>query len=218
MTIRATVLLADDHPMILEGLRRLLEPEFEVIGAATDGRELLAIAAGRRPDLVIADIEMPGLDGVELTRRLRETLPGTPVLILSIHAEASAVRAAFAAGASGYLTKAAAPADVERAARELLQGRFYVSPTVARAAILSGEDVEAGLRRRPGAAGDPLTPREHETVRLVARGLGNKEIARRLGVEVTTVRAHLRRVYEKLNLASRVELALYAAQGEEAVM
>jgi DNA-binding NarL/FixJ family response regulator len=204
---RSTVLLADDHPLMLEGLRKLLEPEFEVIGTATDGPTLLAIAEARRPDLVITDIEMPGLDGIELTRRLCADLPAISVLILSIHAEPSAVRAAFAAGASGYLTKTSAPSEIEQAAREVLRGRFYVSPAVARTALQPAE-----VNR------DPLTPREHEVLRQVARGLGNKEIARRLGVRVTTVRSHLRHVYEKLSLQSRVELALYAAHGEGAVM
>src|SRR5262245_32365646 len=207
---RPRVLLADDHPMMLAGLRKLLEPELEVVGTVTDGRALVAAAERLLPELVITDIEMPGLDGIAATRRLQAALPLVRVLILSIHAETSYVRAAFDAGAWGYLLKTAAPEEIERAVREVLADHFYVSPAVARVAI-------AGAARRldgppPAAAGQGLPPREAEILRLVAEGLGNKQIARRLGVAVTTVRTHLNSLYGKLRVESRVELALYAAQ------
>jgi DNA-binding NarL/FixJ family response regulator len=213
---RPRLLLADDHPMVLDGLRKLLEPEFEVIAAVTDGRALVAAAEQRRPDLVIADISMDGIDGVEVTRRLRATAPAVRVVILSVHAEPSWVRAAFDAGARGYLTKSSVAEEIELAVREVLEGRFYVSPRVARAAILRDPDGPPERRARsnrgaPPAAADGLTPRERDVVRLVGRGLGNKEIAFRLGVSVTTVRTHLRCVYDKLGLAGRVGLALHAA-------
>ncbi len=205
---RPRVLLADDHPMMLAGLRKLLEPEHEVVGTATDGQALLAAAEHLRPDLVVTDVEMPGLDGIEATRRLRRTAPSARVLILSIHAEPSFVRAAFAAGAWGYLTKTSAPEEIERAVREVLADRFYVSPSVARAAVAG----VAHRPERPPRADGELTPRELDILRLLAEGLGNKQIARRLGVAVTTVRTHLNSLYEKLRLESRVELALFAAQ------
>ena len=192
--------------MMLEGLRKLLEPEFHVVAAVADGRALLVTAARLRPDLVITDISMPEVDGIEATRRLQSTSPGIRVLILSFHAEPSWVRAAFDAGAWGYLTKSSAPEEIGVALREVLQGRFYVSPRVARAAVLPV------LENAPREAGETLTPRELDIVRLLGVGLGNKEIARRLGVAVTTVRTHLSSVYDKLGSASRVELALYAAQ------
>lgn len=204
---RPRILLADDHPMVLACLRMLLGREFEVVAAVTDGRELLTAAMSSRPDLVITDVEMPGPDGIEATRRLRSDLPETRVLILSIHAEASCVQAAFAAGARGYLLKTSPPEEIERAVREVLAGRFYVSPAVARDAIAGACHLESP----PQAAGETLTVREIEILPLLAEGLSNKEIARRLGVEVTTVRTHLNRLYEKLRLESRVELALYAA-------
>ena len=204
-----TVLLADDHPMVLAGLRKLLEPELDVVGTAANGETLVEIAARLRPDLVITDVSMPGIDGIEATRRLQTAAPGVRVLVFSIHAEPSCVRGAFAAGACGYLTKAAAPEEIERAVREVLADRFYVSPAVARAAV----GIEAGQRESPpAAAGKPLTRRETDILRLVAEGLGNQQIARRLGVAVTTVRTHLSSVYEKLRVKSRVELALYAFQ------
>lgn len=174
-----------------------------------DGRELLRSAEALAPDLVLADISMPGIDGVEVTRRLRARSPGVRVMILSIHAEASWVRAAFQAGARGYLAKTSAPDEIELAVREVLDDRVYVSPAVARALADGGAE-------RPGPAplpaGEPLTPREADVVRLVGLGLGNRDIAERLGVSVTTVRTHLNRVYDKLQPASRVELALLAAR------
>jgi len=206
---RPRLLLADDHPMMLAGLRKLLEPELEVVGTATDGRALLAAAERLRPDLVITDVSMPGIDGIEATRRLQTAVPGVRVLVLSIHAEPSCVRAAFAAGACGYLTKTSAPEEIEGAVREVLADRFYVSPAVARAAIVTEP---RDLASPPPAAGEALTPRELDVLHLVAEGLGNQQIARRLGVAVTTVRTHLSRLYEKLRLQSRVELALFAAQ------
>ncbi len=203
-----TVLLADDHPVMHTGLRRLLEPDHEVIAAVTDGQALLEIAERLRPRLVITDISLPGIDGIEATRRLQVSASDVRVLILSIHGEPSCVRAAFEAGAWGYLTKCSAPEEVEHAVREVLAGRFYVSPSVARAVV-----EPLSLRERLSEAeAEVLTPRELDILRLVAEGLGNKQIAGRLGMAVTTVRTHLNSVYGKLHVKTRVELALYAAQ------
>jgi len=216
------VLLADDHPMMLEGLRKALAFPFEVVGAVADGRALLQAARILRPDIVIADISMPEVDGIEATRRLLETVPETRVLILSIHMEPSWVRAAFEAGAHAYLTKTAAPEEIELAVREVLKGCFYVSPVVTQAAVSfpvkeRSERVKSAQRPRV-AADEALTPRELDIVRLVGKGLRNKEIADALGVSVTTVRTHLQKVYDKLGPGSRVELALFAANAGEIVM
>lgn len=211
---RPRVLFADDHPMMLVGLRKLLERKLEVVGTVTNGLELLAAAERLRPDLVITDIGMPGLDGIEATRRLQESRPGVRVLVLSIHAEPSYVRAAFDAGVWGYLTKTSAPEEVERAVQEVLAGRFYVSSEVARSAV-GGTSTACHLVESPAPAGEDLTPRETEILHLVAQGLGNQQIAGRLGVAVTTVRAHLSSLYKKLRKKSRVALALFAAQGND---
>lgn len=209
-----TVLLADDHPLILAGLRSLLEPEFEVVGTVTDGQALLDAAEHLRPDLVITDVVMPGLlDGIEATRSLQAVLPGVRVLILSIHAEPSWVRAAFEAGAWAYLTKSSAPEEIERAMREVLADRFYISPAVARAALGPASPREWP----PQAEVEALTPRELEILRLVAEGLGNRQIAGRLGMAVTTVRTHLSSVYAKLRVKTRVELVLYVMQAGDTV-
>ncbi len=207
---RPTLILADDHPLMLSALRKLLEPGCEVVATAADGRELLAAAERLRPDLVVVDVSMPGMDGVEAARWLQAVAPGVRVLFLSIHDEPSFVRGAVAAGAWGYLTKTAAPEEIERAVQEVLAGRSYVSPAVARAALLPAPGPDAWQPE----AGEPLTRRELEILRLLAEGLGNREMARRLGVAVATVRTHLSSLYGKLQLKSRVELALYAAQND----
>ncbi len=205
--------------MMLEGLRKLLEPDYDVAGAVTDGPALLDAAALLRPELVIADISMPGMDGIEVTRRLLKVAPEARVLILSLHTEPSWVRSAFEAGAHAYLPKSAAPEEIELAVRQVLTGRFYVSPEVTRAAVVFAVKEP---QRLLGAWQPPsdilLTPRELDIVRLVGKGLGNKEIAQELGVSVATVRTHLNRVYDKLGPGSRVELALYAAQSGGPVM
>jgi len=169
---------------------------------------IMRLARERRPDLVIVDISMPGLDGIEATRRLQAMAPGLRVLILSIHVDPEYVQAAFAAGACGYLTKTSSPEEIERAVREVLAGHFYVSSEIARAAVLPAARPESP----PPPAAVTLTQRELDILRLVAEGLGNQQIARRLGVSVTTVRSHLNSLYGKLRLKNRVELALYASQ------
>ena len=219
--LRPRVLLADDHPMVLDGLRKLLEPDFEVVAAVTDGRELLEAAQRLQPDLVITDISMPFVDGLEATRRLQKSRPGTRVLILSVHADPSWVREAFEAGACGYLTKISAPEEIGTAVREVLKGLFYVSPVVTRGMVDAAKEFVARRSepRPPRPAAPPLspdvdgllTPRELDTVRLVGQGLSNKEIARHLGVSVSTVRTHLNKAYDKLGSDSRVELALLTA-------
>jgi DNA-binding NarL/FixJ family response regulator len=215
---RPTVILADDHPMMLGGLHRLLEAELEVVGTARDGLALVEIAARLRPDLVITDLSMPGIDGLEATRRLCALVPGVRVLILSIHDEPSWVKAAFDAGACGYLAKTCVPEEIETAVRAVLDDRFYLSPTVARETILpaaKGEPVRPkGFERTPSEPAKTLTPRELDILRLVGAGLGNKEIARKVGMAVSTVRTHLNNIYEKLGLEGRVELALYASHLE----
>lgn len=210
---RPKVLLADSHPLLRMGLRNVLEPSFEVVGEAPDGEALLAAAAIRPPDLVLTEIALPKIDGVEVIRRLRGIAPQVRVIVLSFRSEPSWVQEAFAAGASAYLPKTAASRELELALHEVLAGRLYLSPALALAALArpTTEGQSRAASRRPGGE---LTRREHDIIQLVGRGCGNKEIAKTLGVSVTTVRSHLNRVYEKLGSANRVELALLAARSE----
>ncbi len=194
--------------MFLAGLRGLLEPDLEIVGTVTDGLALVAVAERLLPDLVITDVEMRGLGRIEPTRRVLAAVPGVKVLVLSIHAEPSCVRAAFDAGAKGYLTKTSPPEEIERAVRSVLADRFYVGPAVARALV---ERTALPFESQDPIA-DVLTLREAEILQLVAEGLGNRQIATRLGLAVSTVRTHLSHLYEKLHLRSRVELALFASQ------
>lgn len=203
------MLLADDHPMILDGLSQLLEPAVEVVGKALDGRQAIELARRLQPDLLIVDIAMPLLDGIEVTRQALAERPTLKVLLLSIHQEGAYVRAAFEAGASGYLCKTSAAPEIETAVSEVLAGNVWISPAVARAAL---RPEAARAPAAPPASGESLTPREVEILDLLGRSLANKEIALRLGVSVTTVRSHLSSIYEKLPVESRVGLALYAAQ------
>jgi len=221
---RPRLVLADGQPMMRGALCELLAPRYKVIAEVADGRALVAAAERLRPDLVITDVALPGIDGLEATRRLKAAFPNVRVLVLSVHTKAPWIRAAFAAGACGYLTKAAAAAEVELAVDALLQDRYYLSPLVTRAVVASflcdGGRPPAPAPREDGRMdiAGPLTRRQLDVVQMVGHGLGNKEIARQLGVAVATVRTHLTRVYEKLGTESRIELALLAARTGRAVM
>jgi DNA-binding NarL/FixJ family response regulator len=201
---RPRVLLADDHALMAAGVRELLESRCEVVAVVEDGWALLKMAEAERPDLVITDISMPGLDGLEAARRLRRSLPALPVIILTMHGDVGHVKAAFEAGVAGYLIKSSAPRELFAAIDEVLAGRRYLTSTVA------GRVMGSLLSPEPAAPASPLTPREVEISSLVAQGLGNSEIASRLFIAEVTVRTHLRSIFCKLDLKNRVELARHA--------
>jgi DNA-binding NarL/FixJ family response regulator len=200
---RPRVLLADDHLLFVKSLERLLEQEVEVVGTSTDGRALLEAAEEVRPDLVLCDISMPEVDGLEATRRLVARDPEARVVILSMHTDPDHVQAAFRAGARGYVVKHAAPEELLTAVREVLRGHHFVSPGVA------GQITRIF---REGPQTPPISPREREILTLVARGLGNRRIAESLFISEATVRTHLSHLYSKLGCSNRVELALYAVK------
>lgn len=201
---RTRVLLADDHRLVAEGIRELLATRHEVIGIASDGHSLIATALAEVPDVVLADISMPGLDGLAATRHLRGKLPGVPVILLTMHDDAGHVKAAFEAGAAGYLVKSSAPRELFTAIEEVLAGRSYVTPALAAKALGFSHP------RDPEPDAAALSPRESEVATLVGRGLSNAEIAAALGIAEVTVRTHYHRVLDKLGLRNRVELARYA--------
>jgi DNA-binding NarL/FixJ family response regulator len=201
---RQRVLLADDHGLIAAGIRELLEARYEVIGIVDNGRALVETAQAERPDVIVADLSMPEMDGLEATRKLRQILPRTPVIILTMHDDTSHVKAAFAAGASGYLVKSSAPRELFEAMRQVLAGGRYLT------SVIAGQVMGALTAPQPAAPKSLLTPREIEISTLVGEGLENAEIADRLCIAEVTVRTHFHRILRKLEVRNRVELARHA--------
>ncbi len=202
---RHRVLIADDHRIFAEGLRGLLEPEFEVVGLVADGKELVDAAAAHRPDVVVADVTMPLLNGIEAAARLRELGVTARVVVLTQHRDVAYARRAMEAGAVGYVLKNAAASVLVAAVREAVQGRTYVTPLIA------GELLQS--YREGGPPDDPdhqLTARQRDVLKLVAEGCSAKEIAAKLGISVRTAEAHKANVLEALGLTSTAELVQYA--------
>jgi len=209
-TIR--ILLADDHNIMRDGLRLLLErqPGFEIVGEASDGRQALSLAQEFRPDVAIIDIAMPGLNGIEATRRITETCPQTAVIILSMHCDESYVIRSLKAGARGYLLKDSARADLISAIRAVMQAKTYFSPKISQ--ILQEDYMQELQQKDQDDSYDLLTDREREVLQLIAEGLANKEIATKLNLSVYTVDTHRSHILRKLNLHSVPEVILYAVR------
>jgi DNA-binding NarL/FixJ family response regulator len=203
------VLLADDHQLFRDGLRSLLQrsPGFTVAGEAADGLETLQLAAQLQPDVVLLDISMPGLNGVEVTRRLAAEVPETRVVILSMHADRRFVAETLRAGASGYLLKDSAFPDVVRAIQAALQGHVFLSPAIT---DVVAQDFASRAKPAADSAFHRLSPREREVLQLLAEGRATKEIAGKLAVSTKTVETHRRQIMEKLGLHSVAELTKYA--------
>ena len=210
MAIR--VLLADDHTIVRDGLRALLEkqPDMTVSGEASEGREAVQIAEENSPDVVVMDIAMPNMNGIEATRRIIASKPQTAVLILSMHQDESYVLRSLKAGAKGYLLKDSVRADVIEAIRAVVQGRSFLTRKVSR--ILQEDYVREMERRGLEDSYDLLTDREREILQLVAEGRTNKEAASLLNISLTTVETHRTHILQKLNLHSVPELILYAVR------
>ena len=206
---RTTILLADDHPVVRQGLRALLEsePEFAVVGEASDGLEAVGLVERLKPNVLVLDLMMPGLNGLEVARQVRQRAPKTRVVFLSIHANEAYVLEALRNGAAGYVIKDATTAELVRAVREVAAGRRYLSPP------LSEHAIEAYLEKAKGAPLDryeTLTTREREVLHLAAEGLSNPEIAARLGISPRTTETHRAHLMSKLGLHSQTDLVRYA--------
>jgi len=201
------ILLADDHVLVRQGFRMILaaQPDMEIAGEAGNGREAVELAQKLKPDVVVMDVTMPELNGIEATRRLIELSPRTRVLALSMHKDAVYVREILRAGARGYLLKDSADSDLLTAVRAVAKGEGYLSPGVSDAVL-------SDYRRHVTDPLDLLTSREREVLQLIAEGKTNKEIATSLGLSVYTVEAHRGRLMEKLNLHSSGELVRFAVR------
>jgi DNA-binding NarL/FixJ family response regulator len=211
MSASIRVLLADDHRILREGLRALLlrEGGFDCVGEAVDGPAALVLARQHRPDVLVTDIAMPGLNGVELIRRLHAELPELRVLVLSAHDEERLVLAAMEAGASGYLLKDSAGAELAEAIRAIAQGRIHLAqPLVGIFVQQFRHRQEGGSATRP--AGSPLTPREREMVQLFSEGHSTSAIAERLHLSVKTVATHRENILHKLGISGVAEMTRYA--------
>ncbi len=199
------VLLGEDHAVVREGTRRILEaePGLEVVGEAADGEQAVALAARTTPDVVLLDLGLPVLNGIEATRRITATARPPRVLILSAFDDADYVIAAIEAGASGYLLKSASASEVVTAIRAVASGQVVLHPDVARHLV--------GKRAAAGDQGDELSPRELEVLRLASRGGRTRDIAESLGLSLRTIEATFTSVFNKLGVSSRTEAIVYAA-------
>ena len=209
---RTRLLLADDHTVVRQGLRKLLEerPDWEVIAEAGDGREAVRLAEQHRPDVAILDVAMPLLNGIETTRQITKRVPGTRVLVLSMHADEAYVTQILQAGATGYLLKDSADVDLLKAVGEVAQGRSFFSPAIAR--VMLDDYVRQLADRGVTDRYESLSEREREIFHLVAEAKTNKEIAALLNVSPSTVETHRAHIMEKLDLHSAAEIVLYAVR------
>lgn len=203
---RPRVLLADDHRMVAEGLKSLLSAEFELVGVVEDGRALIEAVKSLHPDVIVADITMPHLNGIDALVRLRQDNPGVKVVFLTMHQEAAYARRALEAGASGFVLKHSAPAELLTAIRTALEGKTYLTPALAGAVIHSFQQGKDTLDD-PAAR---LTPRQREILQLLAEGRSAKEIAGALGISSRTVEFHKYQMMESLKIQNSAELIHFA--------
>jgi len=205
---RARVLLADDHRIVAEGLRALLEPEFELVGIVEDGRALLDSAEKLRPDVVVVDVSMPLLNGIEAVRQLKKKNKDIAVVFLTMHVDVTYAANAFEAGASGYVLKHSAPSELITAISSALKGRTYITP------LLAGELLQFHKQKPQDQSdkGDKLTMRQREVLQLLAEGRSVKEIARILDISSRTVEFHKYSMMEVLGLKTSAELVRFAVK------
>ena len=209
---RIRILIADDHKLMRAGLRLLLEqqPDISVIGEAGDGRETVSLAKSQRPDVVVMDISMPNLNGIEAAHQITQDHPDIGVVILSMHSDESYVLRALKAGVKGYLLKDSAESDLILAVRAVAGGKSFFSPAVSK--VLLDDYVRKLKRSCAEDAYDLLTPREREILQLVAEGKSNKDVANLLNLSVYTVETHRSNMMQKLRLKGVPELTLYAVR------
>ena len=203
-----SILIADDHAIVRTGLRALLrsEPELQLAGEATGGYEAIELVGKTRPDILILDLSMPDLDGIAVTRQLKPEYPDLLILILTVHGDEAMLREAIRAGASGYIVKHAAEAELIAAIKAIRRGDLYVDPAMLRVLLVESPKP----RTEQPASPDPLTPRETDVLKLIVQGYTNRQVGEELGISVRTVEGHRANLLEKLGLRTRVELVRYA--------
>jgi DNA-binding NarL/FixJ family response regulator len=201
------LLLVDDHQLFLDGLRKLLEADFELVGAVSDGRAAVVAFEQLHPDLLLMDIRLPLLNGIEAARQVRSMNPSAAILFVTMHTDRIYIEEAFRAGGSGYVLKQAAARELAEAIREVLAGRFYVSPMVA---ATNGALSFDSAKGPTGLFGGQLTPRQREVLQLVAEGKAMKEIAQILKISVRTVEFHKNGIMQELGFRTTAELTRYA--------
>ena len=202
------LLIADDHKIFAEGLKRLLNADFDIVGVVADGRELVAAAEKLRPDVIVVDISMPMLNGIEAVRQIKKVHPEIKVVFLTMHPDAAYAANAFKAGASGYVLKHSAPDELITAIREGLKGRTYVTPLIAGKLLHS---YESGSHSEVDTVLS-LTSRQREVLQLLAEGHSAKEIAAILNISTKTVEYHKYRMMEDLGIKTAAELIRYAVK------
>jgi NarL family two-component system response regulator LiaR len=207
MTSQIRVLIADDHAILRKGIRALLgtEPDIEVVGETADGLETVAQSKTVHPDVILMDLVMPNMDGIEATRRITSQQPGVRILVLTSFAADDKVFPAIKAGALGYILKDSGPAELVQAIHQVYQGQPSLEPSIALKLL---QELSHPSQRPPTP--EPLSEREMEVLRLLAQGKSNREIAEQLVIAELTVRTHVSNILGKLHLASRTQAALYA--------
>lgn len=206
--MRPRLLLADDHTLMLDGIRLMLQPDFELVGSVDDGQELLAAAKTLKPDVILLDISMPLLNGIDAAKQLRKILPTAKIIFVTMHADADYIAEAFRAGAKGYVLKRAAASELLTAIREVLKGNHFVSPIVTSYAVASMITPSDST----GKLSDQLRPRQREVLQLVAEGRTRKEIASLLNISVKTVEFHKARLRREHDLRTVADFTRYAIQ------
>jgi DNA-binding NarL/FixJ family response regulator len=207
MNSRPRILLADDHTMLLDAFRRLLEPRCEIVGTACDGRELINLAANTRPDVIVLDISMPGLNGMDACAQLRRKMPGIRFIFLTVNEDPDIAAEAIRLGASGYLLKSSASAELFTAIEQALADKTYITPLVTKGVPLGVFLCQA---MKPGV--EKLTERQREVLQLLAEGRAMKEVADLLHVSARTVAFHKYTIMEHLGLKTSAELVQYALE------
>ncbi len=206
--MRPRILMADDHSLVLAGLRKLVEAEGEVVGAVEDGRALVDEAQKLRPDIILLDISMPLLNGLDAARQLRKLVPESKLIFLTMHATPTYATEAFKVGASGFLVKRSAASELKHAIQAVLRGQHYMTPLITKDVLAATIHPHEGPMLRPPVTA--LTPRQREVLQLTAEGKGTKDIATLLNISVKTVEFHKSRLMDELDLRSTAELVRYA--------